>query len=470
MVVNATWELYEMFQAFLKAPVYHLTLEALLFMWVLWLMLRKSSPVEGANGKLTEKEKDDLIEEWTPDPLVPDTPPDHYAVKPRIVSGKVGTHVIVDGKECINLATHNYLALVEADIAEEAALRGLRKYGVGSCGPRGFFGTVDIHLELESRIAEFMGVEEACLYSFGFSSISSAIPAYAKQGDVIFADEEVNFAIQKGLVASRSLVRYFKHNDMEDLERQLEEEHEKDIKDPSKASVTRRFLVVEGIYANTGDLCPLPKICELRARYKVRLLMDESCSFGVLGKTGRGVREHFNVPNKEIDLMSASLENAVGSYGGFCCGTSYVVDHQRLSGLGYCFSASLPPLQAAVSLAAIDYLSAHLDTIEQLHNNCRSIHEKLKSIPQFVLGGDVISPVKHLYVAAHHPHEMATGLLDSVVQRAWEEGIALTQARYLGEEHLKRAPSIRITVSSALTAEEINKVYDVLCKAAETYL
>lgn len=470
MVVAATWELYEMFEAFLKAPTYHLVLEAFLFMWVLWLLLRNSTPVDGENGKLTEKEKDELIAEWTPEPLVPDMPPDHYALRPRIVTGKVGKKVVVDGKPCLNLATHNYLGLVEAVEAEEAALKGLRKYGVGSCGPRGFFGTVDIHLELESRIAEFMGVEEACLYSYGFSSISSAIPAYSKQGDVIFADEEVNFAIQKGLAASRSLIRFFKHNDMEDLERQLEEERQKDLKDPRKASVTRRFLVVEGIYINTGDLCPLPKLCELRSRYRVRLLMDESCSFGVLGATGRGLREHFHVPSKEIDLMSATLENAIGSYGGFCCGTSYVVDHQRLSGLGYCFSASLPPLQASVSLAAIDHLSSHLDILERLHDNCRVMHEKLQSIPQFVVGGDPISPVKHLYIAASHPRQTMSKLLDAVVQQAWEEGVALTQARYLDEEHLKRKPSIRITVSSTLTPEEVDEACNVLRRAAEKLL
>lgn len=223
-----------MFEAFLRAPVYHLALEGLLFVWVLWLLLRKSTPADARKSKLTEKEKEELIAEWKPEPLVSATPPSDYVVNPRIISSKVGKRVVVDGRSCLNLACHNYLGMAELEGAENAAIGGLRRYGVGSCGPRGFFGTVDIHLELESRLAEFMAVEEACLYSYGFSTISSAIPSYAKQGDIIFADEDVNYAIQMGLLASRSTVYYFRHNDVEDLERLLLEQQDRDIADPKK--------------------------------------------------------------------------------------------------------------------------------------------------------------------------------------------------------------------------------------------
>ncbi|KAG0443043.1 hypothetical protein HPB47_015349, partial [Ixodes persulcatus] len=334
-----------------------------------------------------------------------------------VASGKVGKTVVVDGRSLLNLTSHNYLSLVEQSQAQEASLAGLRKYGVGSCGPPQFFGTMDVHLELESRLAEFMGVEEACLYSFGFSTISSVIPSYAKPGDVIFADEEVCYAVQTGLKASRSTVLYFRHNDTEDLERLLLEQQERDQADPRKASVTRRFLVVEGVYANTGDMCPLPRLVELRARFRLRLFLEESCSFGVLGKTGRGVREHFNVPSKEIDLMSATLENAIGSFGGFCCGTRFVVDHQRISGQGYYFSASLPPLQASVSIWAIDQLTNHPEILATLSRNCLLMHEKLKGVPQLRLGGDNVSAIKHLYVADKRPRDVCNRLLDQLVQK-----------------------------------------------------
>lgn len=142
-----------------------------------------------------------------------------------------------------------------------------------------------------------MGCEEAVLYSYGFATVSSAIPAYAKKGDVIFVDEGVNFAIQKGLQASRSRVEYFKHNDMEHLERLLLEQEQRDKKDPKKAKSVRRFIVVEGLYVNYADLCPLPKIIEFKWRFKVRVFIDESWSFGVIGKTGRGKLNEKNFKN-----------------------------------------------------------------------------------------------------------------------------------------------------------------------------
>lgn len=115
-------------------------------------------------------------------------------------------------------------------------------------------------MELEEKLAKYFKVEEGIIYSYGFSTIASAIPAYSKRGDVIFVDEGVHFAIQKGLNASRSVIRYFKHNDVEDLERVLKEQEKEDLRNPKKAKVTRRFLVVEGLYLNYGDICNLPRM------------------------------------------------------------------------------------------------------------------------------------------------------------------------------------------------------------------
>ena len=147
---------------------------------------------------------------------------------------------------------------------------------------------MDVHLDLEKELAEFLNCEEAVLYSYGFATIASAIPAYAKRGDIVFADKGVNFAIQKGLQASRSRIEWFEHNDMEDFERLLKIQEEKDKKDPKKASKIRRFMVVEGLYAKTADICPLKRLLELKWKYKVRIFIDESFSFGVLGKSGKG--------------------------------------------------------------------------------------------------------------------------------------------------------------------------------------
>ncbi|VVC99023.1 unnamed protein product [Leptidea sinapis] len=217
------------------------------------------------------------------------------------------------GNNALNVGATSFLCLHKEEKIRESAIKSLQKYGVGSCGPRGFYGTIDVHLELEERLAKFLQVEETCVYSYGFSTVSSAIPAYAKKNDIIFADEKVWFAIQKGFDASRCTVRYFKHNDMNDLERQLQE-----AKDKKELNSRRRaFLVAEGIYLNTGEMCPLRRLVELARRFKLRIILDESLTIGVIGKHGRGLTEHLNVPRDEIDLIIGSLEHSFATVGGF---------------------------------------------------------------------------------------------------------------------------------------------------------
>ncbi|NXN57006.1 SPTC1 palmitoyltransferase, partial [Rynchops niger] len=324
------------------------------------------------------QEKEELIEEWQPEPLVPPVAKDHPALNYNIVSGPP-THIItVNGKECINFASFNFLGLLDNEKVKSAAQASLKKYGVGTCGPRGFYGTFDVHLELEERLAKFMRTEEAIIYSYGFATIASAIPAYSKRGDIVFVDEAACFAIQKGLQASRSNIKLFKHNDMADLERLLKEQETEDQKNPRKARVTRRFIVVEGLYMNTGDVCPLPELIKLKYKYKVRIFLEESLSFGVLGEHGRGITEHFGINIDDIDLISANMENSLASIGGFCCGRSFIIDHQRLSGQGYCFSASLPPLLAAAAIEALNIMEDNPDIFQTLRAKCERIHKALQ--------------------------------------------------------------------------------------------
>ncbi len=163
-----------------------------------------------------------LFLEWEPEPLVKDLSDfERFELeKLPTFTGTVGLKAKgLDGRERANFASFNFLGSNNSDLVKEKAIEALRTYGVGTCGPPGFYGTLDCHLELERRIADFVGQENSIIYSQGFSCISSVIPAFSKRGDVILADESVNFAVQKGLQISRSTVKYFKHNDMEDLER-----------------------------------------------------------------------------------------------------------------------------------------------------------------------------------------------------------------------------------------------------------
>eukprot|EP00066_Takifugu_rubripes_P002895 XP_003965100.1 PREDICTED: serine palmitoyltransferase 1 [Takifugu rubripes] len=466
------WVLVEMVQAFYEAPAYHLILEGILILWIFRLLFSKTYKLH-ETSKLTEKEKEELIEEWQPEPLIAPLPSKQQpSVKYDVVTGPPSHRIIVNGRECINFASFNFLGLLDHEQIKQKALASLKKYGVGTCGPRGFYGTFDVHLELESRLANFMKTEEAIIYSYGFATIASAIPAYSKRGDIIFVDEAACFSIQKGLQASRSIIKYFKHNDFDDLERLLKEQEQEDQKNPRKARVTRKFVVVEGLYINTADICPLPELVNLKYKYKLRIFLEESMSFGVLGEHGRGVTEHFGVNIDDIDLISANMENAMASIGGFCCGRSFVIDHQRLSGQGYCFSASLPPMLAAAAIEALNIMEENPDIFTVLREKCSHVHKALCGIPGLKLVGEPFSPALHLQLErGSGSRDSDMQLLRSIVDHCLEKHVALTLARYLErEERLLPPASIRMVVTAEHTEEDIQQAVRCIREAASALL
>lgn len=422
--------------------------------------------------RLTSGEKAAILEQWTPEPLIDESLIDPLTLSEHLISGPVGKYVTVDGVECLNLASHNYLGLLEQENIKDSAIAAINKYGVGSCGPRGFYGTIDVHLELEERIAKFMEMEETILYSYGFATVSSAIPAYCKRNDVIFADEFVNFSIQKGLDAARSRVVFYKHNDMADLELRLEEQAALDKKNPKKASRTRRFLIAEGIYMTTGEICPLKELVELRKKYKLRLFLDESVSFGTIGSHGRGLSEHANVDRKEVDLICSSLENSVASIGGFCVGSTFIVEHQRLSGLGYCFSASAPPSLTRAAITALDLFENQPQMFQELNDVCVKLQSKLTNLSQFSVGGNELSPVKHLYLKNQcDDWKKESELLREFADECMKEKLAVVSAQYLHDVEKKcPRPSIRITANRLFTDEEIDFAVAILEKVSANTL
>jgi len=288
----------------------------------------------------------------------------------------------------------------------------------------------------------------------------------------ICRDEAVNFAVQKGLEASRSDVRFFKHNDVKDLERLLEAQRADELRNPKKSKTIRRFLVVEGVYMNNGDICPLPEIVELKVKYKVRLFIDESISFGTLGIHGKGVTEYFGVPSDHVDLIMGSMEYAIPSVGGFCVGTTFVVDHQRLSGLGYCFSASLPPMLAAAAITALDNMEQQPEMFLELNDACRKMHTALSELHHLRLGGHRDTPIKHLRLANStgcHKHDAQ--LLRQIANESMKRGVAIICASYLDQsERFLPQPSLRIVVNRLLTDAEMSRAIQVINEACSAVL
>lgn len=283
-------------------PHYHTLLEMIFMLGLAWFISKRLNI--GRNSTPSQELVERKLAQWRPESLIPQPPKEHPSLSPRYITSRIGKQITIDGRVCLNLGSHNYLGLHNNPTIEESAVTAVRKYGVGSCGPRGFYGTIDVHLELEERLAKFTNTEEAVVYSYGFSTVASAIPAYCKRNDIIFVDERVNFAIQKGLDASRgNNIQYFKHNDVEDLRELLTKQAEVDKLNPKKAAKIKRFLIVEGIYANTGNICPLPELLDLCKKYKLRIFIDESISLGTIGTHGKGITEYFNIPISEIDMI-----------------------------------------------------------------------------------------------------------------------------------------------------------------------
>nr|CDS32311.2 serine palmitoyltransferase [Hymenolepis microstoma] len=442
--------------------------------------------------KLSEEEKEDLLKEWIPEPLVPVSrqPPKKLLERfSRAAVGPIRKYVQFQGEDgkastpFLNVANLNFLDFIGDDQINKVAIEALRKYGLGSCGPRGFYGTFDAHLDLEKVLEDFLGVEEVALYSYGFSTIASAIPAYAKRTDLIFADDGVSQAVKEGLTASRSTIQFFRHNDIDHLEELMRSQEAEDALDPSRAGQIRRFLVVEGLYLDYGDICPLPQLVDLKYKYKVRIIMDESISFGVLGREGRGVTEHFGIGVEHIDVITGSLENAIGVCGGFCAGSHFVVDHQRLSGQGYCFSASLPPMLAAGAQVAIETLATEngvrqarlRDLAHRLF--CALNEPDIATVWCLDHHAQPDSPVMHIRLAVGENSidrlEEACDLAAQLPIKEPEGGlkatpVLLTVARHaLHTDRKLPKPSIRLALNYTMSDEELDHVVEVLQKVGE---
>ncbi|KAB8532551.1 hypothetical protein FH972_025496 [Carpinus fangiana] len=360
-------------------------IELFLFLFAVRYLLRPSYPVQKHKGfvELTEDEIDDMVNEWQPEPLVaPPTAIEEAELEKRpVIVGMTGPKSrLSTGRTVSNLATLNFYNFVANETLKEKAVQTLRQYGVGPCGPPGFYGTQDVHMKTEADVATHLGAPACIVYAQSFSTISSVIPAFSKRGDIIVADKAVNFAIRKGIQISRSSVRWYEHNDMEDLERVLQ----RVIKEQRGRPLTRRFIVTEGIFENIGDTVDLPAVIELKLKYKFRLILDETWSYGVLGRSGRGLTEEQHVDATLVDMIVGSLAGPLSAGGGFCAGSEDIVEHQRISSSAYTFSAALPAMLATTASETIQMLQEHPELIGQLRENTKALRAQLDPRSEWV--------------------------------------------------------------------------------------
>ncbi|MCJ1235604.1 serine palmitoyltransferase component [Varicellaria rhodocarpa] len=421
--------------------------------------------------KLTDEEVDELVEDWTPEPLVaPQTAFEEAENDKRpVLVGPTGPRSkLSNGKTVINLASYNYFNLVANETLKEKAIQTLRTYGVGPCGPPGFYGTQDVHMRTEADIASHLGVTACILYAQAFSTISSVIPAFSKRGDIIVADKSVNYSIRKGLQISRSTVRWYQHNDLEDMERVLA----KVTKEQANKPLVRKFIVTEGLFEDVGDMVDLPKIIELKLRYKFRLILDETWSFGVLGRTGRGITEHQNVDATEVDMIVGSLAGPICTGGGFCAGSDEIVDHQRLSASAYTYSAALPAMLATTASETLVMLQTSPDILTQTRENTKSLWVQLDPRSDWVYCTSSVENPMMLLV--FKPEVVANKklsvqdqeqLLQDVVDETLANGVLISRLKSMPRAVNKKEagwesqiqPALKVCATSGLTRKEIER-------------
>jgi len=297
------------------------------------------------------------------------------------------------------------------------------------------------------------------------AAVTSVITLSSKRGDIIVSDVGCRQPIGMGLYLSRSDIWYFKHNDMEDLERILKEV----VASHKGGTLPRRLIVVEGLYYNYGDVCPLDKVVTLAKKYKFRVLLDDSLALGVLGQQGRGSFEHFGLKTTDVELYVADLGFAFGTIGGISYGAEDFVAHQRLNGSGYVFSASNPPYLAHTAVAFLEQLRKDPSYLTRLRENSSRFYHLLKEKLDGVLliHGWEYSPVLHLSLIDEPEDRLeADSILEEICAEAMENDVALVRCKYdYSKKHLPR-PSIRTAINSQHLEEDLIKTADVIRQAA----
>lgn len=397
---------------------YRTAVEASLILYGIYYYLSKPQQKKGLQSNrpnLSKQEIDSLIDEWEPEPIVvppindKETKETYWRLSkiPIIENHGISKYIDFtrdDNKESfenvLNLASNNFLSLSETEEVLQVAKDTIKNYGVGACGPAGFYGNQDVHYNLEYTLAEFFGTESCCLYGQDFAVSSSVIPAFTKRGDVIVADDQVSLAVQNALQLSRSTVYYFQHNNMESLEGLLEQLNDQERKENLPA-IPRKFIVTEGLFHNSGDVAPLPQLVELKRKYKYRLFVDETLSLGVLGNTGRGLPEQFNLDRStSIDITVGSMATAFGSSGGFVLGDTFMSEYQHIGSNAYCFSASLPAYTTTVVDKILHIMDDDNSTVLNLQKLSRTMFHFFNSRVQlneyFNITSSEFSPVLHL--------------------------------------------------------------------------
>ncbi len=287
----------------------------------------------------------------------------------RVLSSAQGPRAVIDGKEVINLSSNDYLGLANDPRLKAAAIAATERFGAGTAAVRTIIGTMEMHLELERRLAKFKGTEACVVFQSGFTCNSGVIPVLVGEGDVIISDALNHASIIDGCRLTRAEIRRYAHKDMGELEQQLKDTQ----------GYRRRLVITDGVFSMDGDIAPLPEIARLCKQYDAISYVDDAHSSGVLGKNGQGSVHHFGLQG-QIDVQVGTLSKAVGVLGGYVATTRGLVDLLIHRGRPFLFSTSHPPAVTAAAIEAVNIMEQEPELIQRLWQNARTFKEGLKAL------------------------------------------------------------------------------------------
>ncbi|HPC83016.1 MAG TPA: aminotransferase class I/II-fold pyridoxal phosphate-dependent enzyme [Thermoanaerobaculaceae bacterium] len=287
----------------------------------------------------------------------------------RVISSAQDPVVVMNGREVVMLGSNNYLGLTNHPEVKEAARAAISRYGSGCAGSRFLNGTLDIHVELEEKLARFVNKPAALTFSTGFQVNLGVISCLVERGDVVYLDKLDHACIIDGARLGFGTVVKFEHNDMADLDRRMA------VRDSRKASL----IVVDGVFSMEGDIVDLPALVEVAARHGSRVMVDDAHGIGVLGEHGRGTAEHFGLEDK-VDLVMGTFSKSLASVGGFIAGDAQVIDYIKHRARSLIFSAAPPPASVASVIKAVEIIEREPERRVRLWENTRYMAEGLKNL------------------------------------------------------------------------------------------
>lgn len=290
----------------------------------------------------------------------------HLYRRIKVIESPQKSHVRYQGRDMLMLASNSYLDLCDEECIKTYAADVLREYGTGSGGSRLTTGTTVLHTKLEERLAQFKGREAAVVFNTGFAANSGIIPALCKKGDIIYSDEKNHASIIDGCRQSAAETVIYRHNDMEDLEKKIQEH-------PPKSGL----IVSDGVFSMDGDIVNLPVLVKLADTYGLLSMIDEAHATGVIGDSGRGCEEYFHMEGK-TDILMGTLSKAIGAEGGYVCGPRVLTEYLKNKARSYIFSTSPAPVTMAAAERALKLIEEEPWRVRRLQENTRWFCEKLK--------------------------------------------------------------------------------------------